>query len=540
MNFNTRSLLKVLLLSLLFIFHFSCSKDTDLLTDYVLADTSDSTETTNATINFDVNNDYDTIENISALLALAPINGLGMNVLGYYASHDGGGGVFKYDETRSDTNDGGTIIDGWVRQYDGSINVRWFGAKGDGIKDDSKALQAALDVGGSIILDKATYKIGTQLSINQPCSIDLNGATITSSTIMRLIAVKKNTVLKNGNITTTYTSSSQSLFGIIEAMNVSLDFLTLQDLFINGGSNSEIDGIKVDCTVNNSIIKDITIENVVIENIGIMGVEIISHTASDDDLNHVQNVIVNNLKTKNTGTISVYGMGISISGGVRRTIINGIIVDDYKDIGIENAGGRIFSVNDFKVTDPKLTATDIAVSIGDSALHTSNENTQLSNGEIIGDVKIDITTNASPIVLNEIYVNGISRFDTKNVVINNSNIILTGPLQSIAGGKLIVNNSNITFGTETSRFQTTGASQIELYKVDATRSDDGQMIFIAEGGSLKISYSKFTDGYINISTGVIGTISNTSYTRQGSGTGFIGLGSYNFSFVYCNGILIDN
>ena len=40
-------------------------------------------------------------------------------------------------------------------------------------------------------------------------------------------------------------------------------------------------------------------------------------------------------------------MGISISGGVRRTIINGIIVDDFKDIGIENAGGRIFSVNDF-------------------------------------------------------------------------------------------------------------------------------------------------------------------------------------------------
>ena len=41
MKFNTLIPLKVLLLCIVTIFQFSCSKDSDLLTDYVLSDTLD-------------------------------------------------------------------------------------------------------------------------------------------------------------------------------------------------------------------------------------------------------------------------------------------------------------------------------------------------------------------------------------------------------------------------------------------------------------------------------------------------------------------
>lgn len=37
------------------------------------------------------------------------------------------GGIFIYDATQSDVNNGGTIFDGWVRQYSGAVNVKWFG-----------------------------------------------------------------------------------------------------------------------------------------------------------------------------------------------------------------------------------------------------------------------------------------------------------------------------------------------------------------------------------------------------------------------------
>lgn len=60
------------------------------------------------------------------------------------------GGTFIYDATQSAVNNGGTIFDGWVRQYSGAIKLRWFGVEGDGLIADSLIIKNVLGLFDSI------------------------------------------------------------------------------------------------------------------------------------------------------------------------------------------------------------------------------------------------------------------------------------------------------------------------------------------------------------------------------------------------------
>jgi hypothetical protein len=75
-----------------------------------------------------------------------------ISVLGYYAEGDGGGGTFYWDATSTDTDNGGTIIQAtgvttgrWMRVFSGAVNVKWFGAKGDGVTNNNTTILAAAD-----------------------------------------------------------------------------------------------------------------------------------------------------------------------------------------------------------------------------------------------------------------------------------------------------------------------------------------------------------------------------------------------------------
>lgn len=69
------------------------------------------------------------------------------------------GGTFIYDATKSAVNNGGTIFDGWVRQFSGAVNVKWFGAKGDGVTDDTAAIRNAISIKGDIFIPRAVFGV---------------------------------------------------------------------------------------------------------------------------------------------------------------------------------------------------------------------------------------------------------------------------------------------------------------------------------------------------------------------------------------------
>jgi len=117
---------------------------------------------------------------------------------GFATDGDGGEGDFRWSNTPV-ADDGGTVLNdagfgsssaGWRRIYSGPLNVKWFGAKGDGVTDDSAAIQRAVDSAQNanqfsgaagtgvytmqdVFLPKGVYKINT--CIDKPSYIGLIG-----------------------------------------------------------------------------------------------------------------------------------------------------------------------------------------------------------------------------------------------------------------------------------------------------------------------------------------------------------------------------
>ena len=97
-------------------------------------------------------------------------NGDQASVAGYYVPGDGGGGMFYWNSTSTDADDAGVTIlptghvgaGRWKRIISDNINVRWFGAKGDGVTDDYSSIQASCTAAASLKASVAFYK-GTYL-----------------------------------------------------------------------------------------------------------------------------------------------------------------------------------------------------------------------------------------------------------------------------------------------------------------------------------------------------------------------------------------
>lgn len=112
------------------------------------------------------------------LKTLTPVQDTVVSVAGYYSGGDGGGGLFYWDSASGEADNGGTIIrpdsnpayGRWKRTFtDNSVNVRWFGAKGDAVNDDTAEIQAAIDSlpvrGGTVYIPGGNYSITSTINL---------------------------------------------------------------------------------------------------------------------------------------------------------------------------------------------------------------------------------------------------------------------------------------------------------------------------------------------------------------------------------------
>lgn len=110
------------------------------------------------------------VPSIAELRALPKTGTKNAFVAGYYAAGDGGGGAYYYDgaDTTAADNGGSVIVaaDGgrWKLSQQGYVSVRQFGAKGDGVTDDTAAIAAAI----AYISAAAPWPTSTSRATNRP------------------------------------------------------------------------------------------------------------------------------------------------------------------------------------------------------------------------------------------------------------------------------------------------------------------------------------------------------------------------------------
>jgi hypothetical protein len=110
---------------------------------------------------------------------------------GYYTENDGGQGTYVYDSTSVAVDNGGTVIaptagaGRYLLLTAGDINVRQFGAKGDGATDDLAAINnaiAAAPSGGTVYFAAGLYVVTNTITINKPLVIQGEGSAFNRTT----------------------------------------------------------------------------------------------------------------------------------------------------------------------------------------------------------------------------------------------------------------------------------------------------------------------------------------------------------------------
>jgi hypothetical protein len=191
------------------------------------------------------------ISSVSDLLAVDGTVEPVANVLNYHSDVEGGGGVFYWDANRDcGEHNGGTIIAHnanfppdwtagnqqlwfapmtgtgcWVRQYDGAVNVKWFGAKGDGVTDDTAPVQSSVNIGGNVYVPVGTYLITDTISL-----VDFSGKIVGEGS-------RRSTSISLLKLSTT--ESGKALFQVTSSLGHAISF---ENLAFDGINN--VDGLE--------------------------------------------------------------------------------------------------------------------------------------------------------------------------------------------------------------------------------------------------------------------------------------------------------
>jgi len=307
------------------------------------------------------------------------------------------------------TNVGSYTLIEWGKRFATTVNVKDFGAVGDGVADDTLAIQSAIDSNSVVYVPEGTYKITNTL--NDSANMKLTGAGV-GNTIFDVSYGGRLINLDGEN-------KKISEFSIIStaATTITSEGIITVDNAASSSDNIEITKIQVDCPnhgMNAVLIKGRTggLEvkkihvDIDVKNIGRMGVEV---------LGFVDGAIIDG-RIENTGTVDPnFGMGVSLSGTLKNSTVNAALGNNpFANIEVVGLQEGVNLNSHF---------------FGTSAAHISNTNIWLCRG-----LKIACTSDKDSYSVLKLYA-------SEDAEISNSNLAVTR--LEVKVGSVNVNNSEL-------------------------------------------------------------------------------------------------
>ena len=515
---------------------------------------------------------YEDVADAAVARGVTPVVGKTL----FIRSADGGGRIWKAvtgAAAGTYTNDGGVYCgteiiptggDGssaWVDDSSGPVNVKWFGAKGDGVTDDTSTIQSSLNFGGEIYFPEGTYLIdGLAVSDEYSAILDItkqvklfsdskNGATIKQKTAdngtpmfigQDVDGVEISNISLDGSLTAgTYAVAYNYGIKLYGCKYVSIDncFFSRMSAGVRTGGSSTNFSEKVNIT--NNIFYDmgtpyiskpgggnrIIVSENIIDKISVSGIVIDDETWIGTDLGYAEEVIISNniVNDIDSGRASTNAAtGISVQEGYKKAIVIGNVISKIKD------------------TFTGVSGTGILITTSPNQEDKIIENIIVSNN-IVDDFQ----------VRGLLIQSGISRCDyisvNNNIVCNSATALVGIDLfgSVTANIKNVSVNSNIIYGLTNSSTKCEGISNeidevVENIVINANVVDDVSGVGIYSKSTKAVVSNNLVSATTNGSDGIVikgdrcTVSSNTIDSCSGAGLKLFNASFCNISSNSCN------
>ncbi len=282
-----------------------------------------------------------------------------------------------------------------------SVNVKDYNAKGDGVADDTSAIQNALNKNNSVYIPDGTYMINVDQSLrvnsNQTITMSANAVlkaipTSSESNAVILVSGVKNVNISGGRIIGERNSHKGTTgeWGMGIRIIDGAESITVTNITI---SDCWGDGIYVGGFINEDSVSSILIDNVVSDNNRRQGLSITSAknvivsnsvfkntngTAPESgiDIEPNKDQVTEDIKIINTETSGNNGVGILLYG--KSGTVRGVEISNSTLINNGDLGLALITANDLTISNTKIANNWVGVEIRSDIVNTIFKNTVIS------------------------------------------------------------------------------------------------------------------------------------------------------------------